>query len=62
MLKQRLVEFEFDEIDLVILVVSVVRDFAGFKTGFFRILGEFAGLEGSRRGEGRNSIEEGMVF
>jgi hypothetical protein len=52
MSKQRLVEFEFDEFDVVILVVSVVLDFAGFKAGLFRILVEFAGLEGSRRGEG----------
>jgi hypothetical protein len=52
MSKQRLVEFEFDEIDVVILVVSVVRDFAAPRQASFEFLGEFAGLEGSRRGEG----------
>jgi hypothetical protein len=39
----------------VILVVSVVFDFAGFKAGLFRILVEVAGLEGP--GEVKDEIQ-----
>jgi hypothetical protein len=49
---ERLVEFEFDEFDVVMLVISVFREFAGFKVDLFRILVEFVGREGTRRGEG----------